>query len=169
VIAVEDLRSLLRYEPETGKLLWHRRGRVSFDRRWAGLQAFTAKDTHGYLCGAICGERVLAHRVVWALTYGEWPQGEIDHINGDRTDNRIENLRLVSGAENQRNKKRYTRNKSGVAGVSWHASTGKWQAQINVAGRQVHLGIFDRIEDAAAARKAAEQQHDYHQNHGRAA
>ena len=83
-----------------------------------------------------------AHRVAWAIYYGEWPKQEIDHKNRNASDNSIDNLRDVSGIENLRNKGVYSNNRSGYKGVTWHKSSGKWMAQIKHNKRNLHLGLF---------------------------
>jgi len=102
------------------------------------------------------------HRLIWKLLYGEDPV-EIDHINGNRSDNRITNLRSVSHLENTRNSKRRSGNTSGVTGVFWLKDRSKWRVSIS----QELLGEFNKFEDAVAARKQAEKEHGYHPNHGR--
>lgn len=175
----ELLRKLLRYEPETGKLFWKERsvdmfsdGKqtaehncASWNEKYAGKEAFTAGD-RGYKQGLILGRNYKAHRVIWALVNGEWPDN-IDHINGIRDDNRIDNLRSVSQAENNRNAKRRSNNTSGVCGVHWYKRGNKWVAQIRADGNIKHLGYFTDFDDAVAARKEAEIEHGYHENHGR--
>lgn len=177
----ELLRKLLRYEPETGKLFWRERqvemftdGKYSAERSCAawnsalvGKEALAAPHKEGYKQGRIFGRIYLAHRVIWAMVYGEWPLKCIDHISGVRDDNRIENLRAVSQAENSKNQKRRSNNISGVTGVIWHRPTQKWQAYIKINGNQKHLGLFTALNEAAAVRKAAEAEHGYHPNHGR--
>lgn len=176
----EELRQLLRYEPETGKLFWKQRdvslfedrgngaaaNAASWNARYAGAEALTALNAAGYRHGAVFGCKLRAHRVAWALVHGQWPQGEIDHINGITDDNRLENLREVTGQENQRNSKRPANNTSGVVGVSWYEPARKWVARIRVIKR-IHLGYFDDFNEAVAARKAAEAAYGFHQNHGR--
>ena len=152
----EELRKRLRYDPETGKLYWLR-GVCEI------VEAFTARDSGRYLNGRINQKTFRAHRVIWALVYGEWPKGEIDHINGQRDDNRLCNLRCVTRAENARNRARMKRNTSGRTGVYWQGRCGKWVASIN----GTYLGIFERFEDAVAARERAEIEHGYHPNHDR--
>lgn len=168
------LRLLLRYDPETGLLYWRRRSREYFKSTkgfatWNGKnadrEAFTATDNKGYRQGTIIGSHYRAHRVVWAITHGVFPQEQIDHINGDPADNRIANLRLVEPAANQRNMKRSATNKSGCTGVERFRS--KWRARITVNRAEIHLGTFDSFADAVAARKTAEQLHGFHKNHGR--
>jgi hypothetical protein len=174
----ELLRKLLRYEPETGKLFWNHRPLEMFGKkriwatwntRWAGREAFTSTDGHGYQQGQLLSRRMHAHRVIWAVMTGRWPTGQIDHINGVRNDNRLLNLREVSVSENRKNQRRRLNNTSGVTGVSWAHDKQKWLADIRVDGKQIYIGRFDDFEDAVAARKAAEKTYGFHPNHGRAA
>lgn len=182
----EALRQLLRYEPETGKLFWLERcsamfpdgsGRYTADRscriwniKYAGKEAITSIDPSlGYKKGSIWNVKCYAHRIVWALVDGSWPEHDIDHINGDRADNRWENLRAVTRKMNARNAKRRSTNTSGMMGVQWHTGNERWRAQIMVDGKNISLGCYEKFEDACAARKAAERQYGFHENHGRAA
>lgn len=162
-VTPDEVRTLLRYEPETGKLYWLPRyaGWSGFNALHAGKEAFTAVDSGGYRIGSIKDKRYRAHRVVWAIVHGEWPD-HIDHINGDRQDNRIENLRSVTSAENRKNTKRYARNSTGVVGVKVHRDGG-YSAYIGTK----HLGHSKDFEAAVAMRKAAEIANNYHINHGR--
>ncbi|WPZ05488.1 HNH endonuclease signature motif containing protein [Pelagerythrobacter marinus] len=180
----EQLRQLLRYEPETGKLYWRERpadlfqargkfppehGAKVWNARWAGAEAFTAVAKEGYHVGAINFRTMRAHRVIWAIVYGAWPVGEIDHINGIRSDNRLCNLRVVSPSANRKNMKRRKDNPSGATGVYWWPTSRKWRVQIKSCGERRHIGMFDTFEEAVAARKAAEAKHGFHRNHGRPA
>jgi len=92
---------------------------------------------------------------------------EVDHINGDGTDNKLVNLREVSRTMNNQNASRRVDNKSGVTGVSWFKPARKWQAYISVDCRRIYLGVFSDLDEAIAVRKAAELQHGFHENHGR--
>jgi hypothetical protein len=183
-VPANRLSELFSYEPETGFLYWKERAQSWFPdrghggaygcmRRWnadnANRRAFTAKDGPGYHWGAIKGIRCKAHQVVWALHNGEWALEQIDHVNGIRTDNRIENLRAVSHRENARNAKIYRSNKSGTPGVSWHKRDQIWIARINTTEGRLALGSYRDLADAVRARKSAEIAHGYHPNHGRAA
>lgn len=100
------------------------------------------------------------------MTIGEWPEF-VDHINGDRTDNKIENLRSCSRLENSVNRAVASHNKSGVLGVHYDKSRGKWAAEIKVNKKKVYLGRFDSIDEAKTARKIAEVKYGFHPNHGR--
>jgi hypothetical protein len=177
----EMLRKLLRYEPETGKLFWRERSAELFEdkrqpsaqscknwnKRWAGKEAFTSHTNYGYKQGSIFNRKYQAHRVIFAMHSIDCRAAEIDHINGVRDDNRLVNLRAVSRWDNARNCGRASDNTSGCTGVSWDRSRGKWVAYIKARGKVINLGRFIKIEDAIAARKAAEKQYGYHKNHGR--
>jgi hypothetical protein len=113
------------------------------------------------------GSAYPSHRIIWLLVHGKWPNGEIDHINGDSLDNRIENLRDVSRSENMRNRALHSKNKSGCFGVSFASNANRWVAKIRHQGKIISLGNHETIFDAACARKSAELRFGYHENHGR--
>lgn len=163
------LRKLLAYDPETGAFTWMPRSGAprQWNTRYAGTAAFKQLRQDGYLSGCIGDQTILAHRVAWAIYHGEWPE-QIDHINGDKADNRIANLRSVPNDENRRNMSRPKNNKSGHIGVNWCASRQAWEVSIGIDGKQVQLGRFKQKDAAVAARKEAEAVHGYHANHGRA-
>lgn len=167
------LRNLLSYNPETGALTWRERGsewfksdrdRKAWNARYAGREAFTAV-VKGYRTGWILGKSHYAHRVILAMTNGEWPD-TTDHINGDKQDNRISNLRAVSHAENMRNLPTTSANTSGYIGVWYIVKRGKWGAQIVRDGQNIFLGHYDNQREANIARKAAEKALSFHENHG---
>lgn len=166
-----QVSKILKPDFEAGKLFWLPRERWSFhtidtwNTRFAGKEAFTA-DSNGYRIGTIFGRNYPAHRVLWLLHTKRWPKN-IDHINGDRADNRLVNLRSVSHAENMKNRWQSKRNTSGVTGVHWLAKNRKWAATIGTEGQLVYLGCFTDIADAVTARKAAEAKYGFHENHGR--
>lgn len=182
-LTIDLLREFISLDPATGRLTWNPRRPENFSgnvqapehscKIWnsanAGKPALASVDGRGYLHGAIFGKTVSAHRAAWAIHHGVWPTFEIDHINGDQADNRPANMRDVPGAINSKNQKRGSRNTSGVTGVSWFARTSKWVAMIKGDGKVRNLGYFHTIEDAAAARKAAERRYGFHPNHGRIA
>lgn len=105
----------------------------------------------GYWESQLMGKLMKAHRIIWALHHGDWPNGQIDHINGIRSDNRIENIRDVNGGANQRNKKMTSRNSSGFTGVSFHSGSGRWRARIKVGGIEKCIGYFEDKNAASIA------------------
>lgn len=146
--SVQRVRELFSYNPETGSITWAvRRCGTKF-----GSEAGT--EHKGYRRVKIDAKLILAHRLAWAIHYGRWPPEQIDHINQNRSDNRISNLREASHSDNMVNRA-YPKGASGVTGVSKHKLG--WQATIRVNGRSVHLGLFKTIEEAAAARAASAQ------------
>lgn len=176
----EQLRQLLHYEPETGKFHWRERSddssplrRISrnWNSRFAGKEAFTNVSKRGYHTGVIFCVRYYAHRVAWAMHYGEWPDKLIDHIDGNPLNNRISNLRCVPMQENARNAKlasgKVRQNKTGCPGIWWDEKRRKYQAAIHVNRRKIYLGRFEDLGEAIAARKAAEREIGFHENHGR--
>lgn len=174
------LQSLVDYNPRTGEMTWRARDpsmfiapgnkgieavRDTWNKKHAGQPAFNTKGTGGYLTGRLFRTRLSAHRVAFAIIHGRWPKGVVDHINGETTDNRAVNLREVTHAINSQNCRRRTDNKSGKPGV--FSSGGVYRAEICAAGKRMHLGRFKTIEEAIAARKAAEMELGFHENHGR--
>lgn len=178
IVTESDARNVFFYDAADGCLIWRRRPvdhfkDESYQRRWNNRYAHkrvgNVGDT-GYLRINLCGRMYLAHRVVWLYVHGEWPNGEIDHINGDRSDNRISNLRLVTKTQNARNARRPVTNTSGIVGVSYDTRDKKWHAYIGVGnGQRTSLGYFATKEEAVAARRGAQRVLGYHSNHGRAA
>lgn len=170
VISINDLRKIVRHDPKAGKIYWLDRDDCppNVRARIANREAFINVSNNGYKRGAVRGKFFLAHRVMWALEFGYWPE-EVDHINGVRHDNRIDNLRAVTRAQNGKNLALQARSKSGRIGVTWYIQYQKWAAAIVVDKVRVHLGYFDTIDKAAAARSNAEIKFGFHQNHGRRA
>lgn len=143
---------------DNGKLF----NRIGRKKAPKGREAGTFCKDIGYRKVHFDGQIYYTHRLIWKLLYGEDPL-EIDHINGNRSDNRITNLRSVSRLENMRNAKRRSSNASGVTGVFWLKDRSKWRAYIS----KKTLGEFNKFEDAVAVRKQAEKEYGYHPNHGR--
>lgn len=171
----DELARLLTYDPITGEFLWKERAAAlfanpkkagSWNTQFAGKPAFTTKNGNGYLCGYIDYQKLYAHRVAWKMVHGT-EVDQIDHINGDRSDNRICNLEAATNASNCRNARIRTDNTSGVTGVGWDTLVNKWHARITVDGAIVNLGRFKTFNEAVIARKAAERIYSFHPNHGR--
>lgn len=154
MITQERLRQLLDYSEETGEFQWRTNHN---SRAKAGTVAGTPQN--GYIAISVDGERVGAHRLAWMYVHGKWPKHHIDHIDGNRQNNRITNLRDVPQAINMQNQRKpYRINTSGYMGVSHQR--GKWVAQICVEGRRKWLGTFKTPEEAHAVYvKAKEQLH----------
>lgn len=145
-ITHDRLKSLLTYDPDTG--VFTRNGK-------------RAGYSHhgGYRYVGIDGEKIIEHRLAWFYVYGVWPSADLDHINRVRNDNRIANLREATRAVNCQNQPLRRSNKSGRTGVYYHKVSGKWAAVINVDKRQIHLGVYDTVEEAVAVRRNAEIAH----------
>lgn len=160
------------YEPETGNLIFRERQRIEFDAlgyarhmKRIGTPA-GSQNSNGYVKVLVDGTLYSAHRIIWLVVHGEWPEYpvfEIDHINGNRADNRIANLRKVTKSGNQRNAGPRVNNTSGVHGVNWkpkynsQPGDGRWVARIWDGPRHVYLGSFRTLHEASIARKAAER------------
>lgn len=174
------LRAVLRYEPETGKLFWLARavetftegsqGRAHSAAIWngqnAGREAFTSLSSSGYRRGTVLGVHYVAHRIAWKIVTGDDPD-EIDHIDGNRSNNAWTNLRAVDRTSNLRNMSRSRRNTSGVLGVSMNKYGTRWRAYAWDGTKQVRLGEFANKEDAAQARRLWSIVNGYHSGHGK--
>ena len=154
------LKNLFSYS-ENGALV---RLATTSSRAQAGAVAGTL-NSDGYVHVGIEGKYYKAHRLIWLYHHGEFPPAQLDHVNRNRQDNRIENLRLATQAENLQNKSVYENNTSGYSGVSWNKDCNKWQAQITLCRKQKHLGLFATLEEAVAARKAAKIKYHQFQTH----
>lgn len=176
------LWELLLLDVERGLLYWRERSVAHFtptatrtaehmaklwNNRYAGMPALGSRDASGHLTGRIFGQLVYAHRVVFAMVHGQWPTLSVDHINGGPADNRPSNLRDVAHIENHRNQRLRKNNTSGVLGVSFNKRLGKWSAHITLKGTYTHLGFHESKDAAIAARKTAEAEYGFHENHGR--
>lgn len=155
MITAEDVRRVLAYDPETGDFTW----RETFGRAVRGAKAGNING-RGYVTIKFRKRTHQAHRLAWLYVHGEWPNLEIDHINCDKTDNRLSNLRLATGRENVANTKRRSDNSSGHKGVFWDKQRNRWHARIMINGKNKHIGLFRLIEDAAKAyERAAIERH----------
>jgi len=160
-LTAERLRELFNYDPETGVF----RRRVTCSNRRAGEVA--GSFSHGYLRIGIDGRDYLAHRLAWLHVHGVWPAGEVDHRNQTRDDNRIDNLREATHAQNGWNAGKRSHNASGFKGVSFDKRDRRWVAEIRHHGKRECLGYFDTPEEAHAA--YVEAAHRLHGEFARAA
>ena len=158
------LKQLFDYSPETGLLI----RKIDQVRRNKG-EVFGTKNKGGYLVGSVDGKLYRVSRLVWVFANGDIQDDMvIDHINGDRADNRLSNLRMVRSVDNARNTAIRSDNTSGHVGVTWCEPRNKWVAQICTRGVTKNLGGFEILADAINARLAAQGFHGFHENHGRA-
>jgi len=160
--AQSELCGLFRYDPETGQVFWLE----SLSPRIKVGDRAGSPYKGGYILVQINGVKYLLHRIIYKMKHGIDPH-YIDHIDGNPSNNLIKNLRSVTHKENLKNKRLPKSNTSGTIGVSWAARYRKWCAQIQSNNQKIHLGYFVKKQDAIAARKKAEIDHGFHQNHGR--
>ena len=136
----ESIKDFLDYDPKSGNFVW----KVTRNARQARVGDIAGRfDSYGYVQIRFKGKSYLAHRLAWFFYYGEFPDGELDHINGNRNDNSIANLRLATRRENTRNTRMRKDNTSGFKGVTFHKKTGKWAAALFINGKTKHLGLFE--------------------------
>jgi len=156
----QNLKTRFKYDPETGTLFRLKRDGSLRKAGW---------NRDGYTALRLDGKTVLAHRIIWIMEFGYQPEA-IDHLNGDRADNRIQNLRSVTVAENNRNVRLRKDNKSGAVGVSrakYKSRDRGWRATIAFEGKDKHIGFFRSLDEAIEARKRAQIAFGFHENHGR--
>lgn len=155
----ETLRKLVTYEEETGLMRW-RNNHKTISWIKAGDVVGRGSKKRGYMCTSINKKQYYQHRLVWLYVYGEWPASSIDHINGDKSDNRIVNLRLATPSENQHNRKK-TKNRDAPVGAYKHYRGG-WYSSIMVNKVRKYLGSFETAEEAAEAyAKAKKELHPF--------
>ena len=148
---IDRLRQMFCYDPDGGDIFWIEKGKGKIKKQAAGTT-----ELSGYRGILIDGKRIRSHRIAWALFYGEWPEDQIDHVNGVKSDNRIANLRKASNSQNGKNLSIKKNNTSGYPGVSFDKANNKWRAMIKVNYKSIHLGRFTELSDAIAAKKDAE-------------
>lgn len=153
MLTKELAERLFVYDPETGRFDWRTRPAGQTITNSIGAGGF---NSEGYRVVRWEKRNYRVHRIIWLMTHGAWPVNDVDHINGDRSDNRICNLRSATRTQNNYNQRISSRNKSGHKGVSWCKQRDKWQVHIAINGKCTYVGRFKKLEDAANAyRKAA--------------
>lgn len=162
LVSQQQLKERMSYDPQTGDFKW------ILPPRGTSVGDIAGKiNSNRYLQVWLLNKRYLLHRLAFLYMDGEHPQSEVDHIDGVRHNNSWPNLRRVSSAENSRNKKIFSNNRSGASGVSFDKRTGQWIATIRTGGKVVHLGSFGLKFFAKQARLAAEKKYGFHENHGK--
>lgn len=148
---ISRLREALSYDPLSGHVTW-KSNRYAYRGSLAAAAGSIAGSAMslGYRFIHFEDVGLLIHRVAWAMYYGEWPRGDIDHINMDKSDNRILNLRLATRAQNMVNRGPTKGNLLGVKGVGI-SRQGKYTAKIWAGGKRIHIGTFETIAEASAA------------------
>jgi len=156
-LTVEFLKSRVTYDPETGIFVWCN-GYGGVREGFPAAKPCSGERAKGYSRVVIDSREYKAHRLAWFYMTGEWPPDQIDHVNGIGSDNRWVNLRLANQSQNKANSRAYINSKSQIKGVIWSARDQIWLATIHVNGKQVYLGRFTDVREAAKAyRKAAEE------------
>lgn len=145
----EELKILLDYNHLNGEFKWK-----NHKRKWMNGKKAGCISVFGYWLIGVNSKSYKAHRLAWVYYYGNPPSGQLDHINGNRSDNRICNLREATTSQNTINSVS-TRNTSGLKGAIWHKRNNKYISNIKVNGKSIHLGYFKTAEEAHEAYKSA--------------
>ncbi len=166
-LTYERLTELLSYDPTSGFFVWLKKPSARSNRIKAGCIAGCVKNDSGYVVINIDGHSFRAHRLAWFFSYRKWPEEFIDHINHNKSDNRLENLRCATKHQNGWNLRMPSTNTSGVKGVCWDKRAGCWVAQCWVQGKHYRVGRFQDIAEAEEAMiKFRESHHKEFCNHG---
>jgi hypothetical protein len=155
MITASELKELVIYSSETGEFV----SRVDRSSRARAGRKIGTILPNGYVHIMINGRFYKGHRLAWLYMTGEWPAEQIDHVNGERSDNRWSNLRHCSASQNSFNRKKYRNNSTSVTGVYWHKRSQRWTASIDVSRKRISLGYFDSIDDAGRSRREAERKY----------
>lgn len=164
MLTQNELKEALSYDRLTGVFKWKD---IKSNKIKEGDLAGCKDNRYGYWLIRIKKVLYRAHRLAWMYEYGKFPKNDVDHINHNRTDNRIVNLRSVNRSTNMKNGNVRKDNQSGVIGVSWSKSRKKWRAVIMTKEKYKHIGYFDDKSSAVKARLREEKINNYHKNHGK--
>ena len=159
--SLDDINKYVSYDPETG-LFYRKKPSVS----GSVGDSISQKNNHGYGIIYINGLYYMAHRIAWKIVFKEPGKMQIDHINHIRNDNRIENLRLVTAKENQKNISISKRSKTGFVGVLWRESAKSFRSHIMIDNKEIHLEYSKTLIDAVIKRMKANEKYGFHKNHG---
>lgn len=147
MLALERLRDALAYDQDSGEFRWRN------PPKKMRIGQFAGRVCNGYLVIGLDWRTYYAHRLAWFYVHGVWPKAVIDHINGDKSDNRLSNLREATVSQNGAHRLRQEpRNTSGYRGIYWHKDARKWAASIGFEGQVKHIGLYDDITEASLAR-----------------
>lgn len=160
MITQSQLKEILHYNSSTGVFTWIKNGKTAGNTFKPNIREYRRIN--------LFGKNYYSHRLAWFYIHGNMPESQVDHIDGNGLNNRICNLRDVSGSENLKNQRIRKTNTSGHTGVSYAKDRNKWHAQIQVNKKKKSLGHFASLEDAISAREEANKKYGYHENHGRA-
>lgn len=163
MITLQELKSILNYDPETGIFTWlvNKSSNAKVNTIAGSL------SIQGYIRISLNDKRYYAHRLAWFYVYGTWPKEQVDHINSNRTDNRICNLREATKSQNMINTKLRKNNKSGIKGISWRKDLKKWHARLTIDKKIICIGNFFNLNDAKLAIENARiKYHGKYANHG---
>ena len=159
MITYEVAKALFDYNPSTGSLTWKfSSGKNVKKGKEVGTNDTTPKSNTKYRKTSIFGDRYKVHRIIWLMQTGDWPKGEVDHIDGDGLNNKWSNLRDVTHSQNLMNAAVRSDSTSGYKGVSYDRSRDRWYAYINLDGKRKMLGRYKTKQEAVDARLKAEQQ-----------
>jgi len=175
-ITQEYLAQCFYYNPISGVLRWRKdrplnhfasnQAHKAWHTKYAGEVTGSPRGMSNYLNVGFNESTYMVHRLIWMLEFGDWPHN-IDHIDGDKQNNRLANIRTASPKENARNAALSSRSTTGITGVSKNKITGRYRAHIGIDGNRVMIGSYDTIAEAEAARGAANLMVGFHKNHGR--
>lgn len=147
MLTQQRLKELVSYDPNTGIMKWRN---VSINR----VKPFTEighTTKSGYIRCSIDSKKYMVHLLAWLYMYGKFPEHMLDHVNRNRSDNRISNLRQATVKQNNENLCQRGHNTSGHRGVTWHKSAKKWMASVTHNKKQIYLGLFNDVLEAAKA------------------
>jgi len=169
MITAEYVRDHYNYDPVTGIVTYRKNRKFVLIGSEVGTRASAGMNGNNQYIRTKCKGKVYRlHNIIFLYVEGRLPEGQIDHIDGDKLNNRWDNLREVTQSENSRNRPYSQIGISGVPGVSWNSAREEWKVSVNGNGRRIHLGYFDDFDKACEIREDAEIEHSYHENHGRA-
>jgi hypothetical protein len=154
ILTKEKLQEVLSFDYETGEFKWKN---VCSNRVKPYTKAGSLNH-NGYLVIGISGKKYFAHNLAWLYVYGEFPLRMLDHVNRNRQDNRICNLRIATTKQNNENISLRSHNTSGHRGVTWHKAAKKWMASVTHNKKQIYLGLFEDVKEAALIAESKRKQ-----------